>query len=166
MHTKNKIRISAIVAMSLNRVIGKNNQLPWKISEDLKRFKTITTGHPIVMGRKTFESIGRVLPHRENIIISRQMGYRVEGAQVVQSLEGALELCKGKTDEVFIIGGAEIYRLALSQTDRLYLTLIHQEIEGDAFFPEFARSEFTEVSREDHQDPIPYSFLVLDRRKT
>ncbi len=158
------MRLSAIVAMSQNRVIGNKNQLPWKLPEDLKKFREITSGHPIVMGRKTFESIGRVLPHRENVIISRQAGYHVQGARVVQSLEQAIDYYQHKEEELFIIGGSEIYRLAFPRIERLYLTLIHQDMDGDTFFPDFKLSEFREISREDHTGQFSYSFLILERK--
>src|SRR4051812_41681791 len=116
--------LSAVVAMSQNGVIGVQGQLPWRLPEDLKWFKKVTSGHSIIMGRKTFESIGRVLPNRENIIISRDSQYQVQGAIVVSSLEGAIELCQGKSDEIFIIGGMQIYQLALPKLDRIYLTTI------------------------------------------
>jgi dihydrofolate reductase len=155
--------ISAIAAMSENRVIGKGNQLPWHIPRDMKWFRKTTLGHPIIMGRKTFESVNKVLPGRENIIVSRQMDYQVPGGFVVSTLENALELCKGKADEVFIVGGAELYRLALPQLDRLYLTQIHQIIEGDAFFPEFSWDDFKLVSREDYKEEYSFSFFILER---
>ncbi len=158
------MKLSAIVAMSQNRVIGKDGKLPWHLSEDLKRFRAITTGHPIIMGRKTFESIGRILPNRENIIISRNKDYRVEGARVVNSVETAIQPFLKSVEEVFVIGGAEIYQMTLSRLDRIYLTLIHAQIEGDATFPEFDLENFIEVSREDRQEPLPHSFLVLEKR--
>nr|AIA17994.1 Dihydrofolate reductase [uncultured bacterium] len=157
--------ISAIVAMSQNRVIGVNNQLPWKIPEDLKRFKTLTLGHPVIMGRKTYESIGKVLPGRENIIITRQPHYSVPGATVVSSVEEAIRHCEGKSGEIFMIGGAEIYRQVMPKIQRLYLTLIEKQFEGDAFFPTWGKDEFKEVSREERSDPISFSFLVLERKK-
>lgn len=156
------VRVSAVVAMSENRVIGLQNQLPWRLPEDLKRFRTLTLGHPILMGRKTFESIGRVLPGRENLIISRQPDYRVKGARVFGAVQEAIDSC-AETDELFIIGGAEIYRLTLDRVERLYLTLVHQQIQGDAFFPEFSFTDFREVQRDVHQqNGLSYSFLVLD----
>src|SRR4051794_9952758 len=109
------MRISAVVAMSQNRVIGRGNQLPWRLPEDLKRFRAITMGHPILMGRKTFESIGRVLPGRENLIVSRQPNYQVEGARVFRTVDEAILSCQGK-DELCIVGGAEIYRLTFDRT--------------------------------------------------
>jgi dihydrofolate reductase len=130
--------ISLIAAMTEKRVIGVRNQLPWKLPEDMKRFRELTTGHPIIMGRKTYDSIGRPLPKRENLVISRQPGLKIEGAQVFSSLESALERAlKLDEKEVFVIGGAEIYRQALARADRLYLTLVHQDYEGDAHFPEW-----------------------------
>jgi dihydrofolate reductase len=151
--------------MAKNRVIGRNNQLPWRLPEDLKRFKSITMGHPIVMGRKTFESIGRVLPGRENVIISRQIGYQVQGARVVSSLDEALIYCESlKADEAFIVGGAEIYRLAMPKIDRLHLTWIEEDVEGDSLFPEFDWEEFQEISRESYQIPRAFSFIILDRK--
>jgi dihydrofolate reductase len=160
------MRVSAIVAMSENRVIGRDNQLPWKISGDLKRFKAITLGHPVIMGRKTFESIGRLLPGRENIIISRQSNFSVPGAIVFQRLEDALAHCEKSASEAFIIGGAEIYRLCIPFISRIYLTLVHSKIEGDTYFPEFPNAEFHEVQREagNQEGPFPYSFIVLDRQ--
>lgn len=160
------MRISAVVAMSKNRVIGNQNQLPWKLPEDLKRFRQITTGHPIILGRKTFESIGRLLPNRTHIIISRQREYQVEGAKIVHSMEEAFECAQKLSEEVFVVGGAEIYRMALPRVDRLYLTLIHAEIEGDTWFPDYSNDTFQEVSREDHEGALPFSFLVLDKKKS
>ena len=155
--------ISLIAAMDRNRVIGRDNQLPWRLPEDLKRFKAITLGHPVLMGRKTFESIGRPLPGRRNFVISRQKEYRAEGVTVVYSLEVALTLCASEP-EVFVIGGAEIYRLALPRADRLYLTIIEKEHEGDAHFPEWPRDEYREIAREEHLDAsLPHRFLTLAR---
>jgi dihydrofolate reductase len=157
------MRVSLIAAMSETRAIGVENRLPWNLPEDLKRFRELTSGHAVIMGRKTHESIGRLLPNRRNIIISRQPGYRVEGAMVVSSLEGALAACDSGESEAFVIGGAEIYRLALPRADRLYLTLIHERIPGDAFFPEFDPGAFRETSREEREASTRYSFVVLDR---
>jgi dihydrofolate reductase len=160
------MRISLIVAHSQNRVIGVQNRLPWNLPEDLRRFKTITMGHPIIMGRKTFDSIGRVLPHRENLIISRQPGYEVSGAVVFSGLDAALAYSQGKTDEAFVIGGGEIYALALPKANRIYLTLVHQEYAGDAFFPNYEAYGFTEISREERPagpDHPAYAFAVLEK---
>lgn len=156
--------ISAIVAMSKNRVIGRQGALPWRLPEDLKRFKAITLGHPIVMGRKTFDSIGRVLPGRQNIVVSRQVGLKIEGADVVQTVDQALELARANEQDVFIVGGGEIYSQTLPRVNRLYLTLVHQEISGDAYFPVLDWNEWEEVSREDRSDPISFSFLTLMRK--
>jgi dihydrofolate reductase len=160
------MRISAIVAMSSNRVIGREGRLPWRLSEDLKRFKELTWGHPVIMGRKTFESIGKVLPGRENLVISRQKSLAIEGVRVFGSLSSALNACRNQFHEVFIIGGSEIYDMAMPQVDRLYLTLIHQEFEGDVVFSALDWNEFTEVAREDRTDPLPFSFLILDRKRS
>lgn len=126
--------LSIIVAMTKERVIGYQNKIPWHLSEDLKRFKKITMGHPIIMGRKTFESIGHPLPGRENIVITRNKNYNVAGITIVHDLVEAL---KNKTGECFVIGGAEIYQAALPQAGKLYLTLIHEKIKGDTYFPHF-----------------------------
>src|SRR3990172_4917330 len=122
------MRLSLIVAMAENRVIGRDNALPWRLPGDLPRFKRITMGRPIIMGRRNHESIGRVLPGRTNIIITRQRDYRVDGAVVCHSFDEAIERC-GDADEAFVIGGAEIYRIALPRVDRMYMTLIHQPVD-------------------------------------
>jgi dihydrofolate reductase len=164
------MRISAIVAMSENRVIGKDNRLPWSIPEDLKRFRKLTLGHSIIMGRKTFDSIyqilgGRILDGRLHWILTRQKNYQDPRVRIISAFEEAVSLCKEKKeDEIFVIGGAEVYQLALPQLDRLYLTLIHQFFEGDTYFPEFEKETFQEVTRQEFSQPIPYSFLVLDRK--
>ncbi len=157
------MRISIIVAMSQNRVIGRDGAIPWHLPGDLPRFKRITMGHPIVMGRKNHESIGRVLPGRENIIVTRQVDYVVDGAAISHTLDEALERCRD-AEEVFIIGGGEIYMQVMDLADRIYLTTLHQHIDGDVFFPEFDASRFVEVQREDYNDPVPHSFVVLDRK--
>lgn len=170
-------RLSALVAMAQNRVIGKKNALPWRLPPDLKRFKELTMGHPIIMGRKTYESIGRLLPGRTSIIITKRTGYEVPGALIVKSIGEALNAC-GRTrssDEVkhlapdsecFVIGGAEIFRHMLQLCDRLYITEIQRDFEGDVYFPEFDRDEWHEVSREKHVDDngLEYHFVVLDRK--
>lgn len=158
------MKISLVVAMSQNRVIGKNNRLPWHLPEDLKRFRAITLNKPVVMGRKTFDSIGRILPQRENIIVSRQVSLEIPGARVFASLEQALDDCEKKeTPEVMIIGGGEIYRLAFEKADRIYLTLIHQSLEGDAFFPDPFTAGFVVKERQDFSEPMPHSFLVMEK---
>src|SRR5688572_24314058 len=141
------MRISLIVAMAENRVIGRNNQLPWHLPADLKHFKSLTTGHSVIMGRKTFESMGKPLPNRRNIVITRQANFRADGVDTAHSLEEAISLAKGDA-EIFVIGGAEVFRDALNGADRLYLTLIHATIEGDVFFPEVDWSEWTLIEAE------------------
>lgn len=139
--------ISMIAAMSQNRVIGQDNQMPWHISADLKRFKQITTGHPVIMGRKTLDSLGKALPNRRNLIVSRSPGlHNVTGCEFFGSLEEALKTCHSN-DEVFIIGGEQIYRLALPIANRVYLTVVDKTYAGDAFFPELPDT-FKEVSNE------------------
>jgi len=158
--------ISIIVAVAENNAIGYDNHLLWHISEDLKRFKSLTTGHHIIMGRKTFESVGKPLPGRINIVISRQANYRVEGCLVAKSLEEALELAKQDT-EVFIIGGGEIYKEALSISDKIYLTRVHAGFAGDTFFPELNLSEWTTDSvqkgKPANDDGLGYTFINLVR---
>jgi len=157
--------ITIVVATSENHVIGKDNKLLWYLPNDLKHFKDITTGHTVIMGRKTYESVGKPLPKRRNIIITRQ-DIVIEGCEVVNSIEAALALCKDD-EEVFIVGGAEIYKQALHLTNRIYLTIIHKEFDGDSFFPEIDKSEWNEVYREDYQpdekNSLPYSFITYER---
>lgn len=160
------MKLSIIVAMDRNRVIGKDDTLPWHISADLQNFKKITMGKPIIMGRKTHESIGRPLPGRENIILTRDTAYQATGCTILHSLEEIFEHCKD-VDEVMITGGSEIYKHTLEQASRLYLTEVHTEVEGDTLFPEFDRNQWKEVSREefkaDEKNEFDYSFLVLER---
>jgi len=139
--------ISIIVAISENGVIGKNNQLLWHISDDLKRFKRLTTGHTVIMGRKTFESIGKPLPNRRNIVVSRGEGVKFNGCEVARSLTDALEIAS-TDDEVFIIGGGEVYRQALPLAGKIYLTLVHANFEGDTFFPSINPQEWKVVKEE------------------
>src|SRR5579885_1294168 len=134
------MRISIIVAMSINRVIGLNNALPWRLSADLKRFKQLTMGHCLIMGRKTFESIGRPLPGRTTIVVTRQNSFKPDGVQIAHSLEDGINQAVG--DEVFIAGGAQIYNKSIQMADRLYMTIIEKEFEGDAFFPEINFSDW------------------------
>ncbi|RYE13134.1 MAG: dihydrofolate reductase [Sphingobacteriales bacterium] len=158
--------VNIIVAISQNNAIGNNNQLLWHLPKDLKHFKEKTTGHTVIMGRKTFDSVGKPLPRRRNIVITRQ-DIAIDGCEVVGSIADALDLCIDE-DEIFIVGGAEIYRQALDLTDRIYLTIVHQFFEGDTFFPELNMAEWEETSREDHQPDekhaFPYSFITLQRR--
>jgi dihydrofolate reductase len=161
--------ISLICATSQNKVIGIDNQLPWRLSADLKRFKSLTLGHHILMGRKTFESIGRPLPGRTSVIITRQADYQADGCRVAHSLEEALALSRND-DEIFIIGGAAIYEAALKYADRIYLTIIQQDFEGDTYLFEIDPLLWQEVSREefepDERNPFRYSFLILERRES
>jgi dihydrofolate reductase len=160
------MKISIIVAMGDNRVIGNDNRLPWHLPADLKHFKATTMGKPIIMGRKTWESIGRPLPGRTNIVVTRDMHYTADGCSVVHSLDAALVAAAGH-DEVMVIGGAEFYRQVLPEASTLYLTLIHDEFEGDVFFPALVTGEWREVGREDfdadENNPHAYSFLRLER---
>jgi dihydrofolate reductase len=157
--------VSQIAAMSENHVIGNDNKLLWHLPNDLKHFKNTTSGHTVIMGRKTFDSVGKPLPKRRNIVITRQP-ITIEGCEVVDSVEAALALCKDE-DEVFIVGGGEIYKLALPLTDRIYLTIIHKAFEGDSHFPEIDEKMWKVASREDHQpddkNPLPYSFITYER---
>jgi len=147
-------KIAMIVAMASNRVIGRDNQLPWHIPGDLKFFKATTLGKPVVMGRKTFESIGRPLPGRDNIVITRNGNWQVDGVRVVHDLAGALEMARDSAEtsgaeEIMVIGGGEIFTEVLPRTDRLYLTLVQADVEGDAYFPELDWAAWHEISRED-----------------
>jgi dihydrofolate reductase len=156
--------LSIIVAVANNNAIGGNNQLLWHISADLKRFKAITSGHAIVMGRKTYESIGKPLPNRQNIVITRNRELSLLGVDVVESVEAAKAVVKGK--ELFIIGGGEIYRQTMALAKRIYLTRVWADYKADTFFPEIDMSIWKEVSHEDFpaEGEIPaYSFILLER---
>jgi dihydrofolate reductase len=164
--------LAVIVAAAENGVIGADNKLPWHLPEDLRYFKRITMGKPIVMGRKTFESIGRPLPGRTNIVISRNPGFSAEGIRVVASLEDALALAAEVAaaegaQEVMVIGGAQVYQRALEQAQRLYLTRVHATVEGNAYLPELVWENWVERSRERHpasaENPYDYSFIIYDR---
>ena len=166
------VALAVIVAVADNGVIGRNNSLPWHLPEDLRYFKRVTLGKPVVMGRKTFESIGRPLPGRANIVITRSHGWSVDGASVVNSLDEALRLAADiaaldGTDELMVIGGAEIYTNAIPLAQRLYLTQVHADVEGDARLPEIDWSRWREVSRErfaaSEDNPYDYSFVVFER---
>lgn len=168
-------RLSIIVAMANNRTIGRNNKLPWYLPQDLQYFKRITMGKPIIMGRKTFESIGHPLPGRINIVVTRQQQWTREGVRVAHSTEEAIQLADSQAvidgvDEVMLIGGAELYRSALPAADTVYLTHVNADIEGDAFFPELDNSLWQEVHRQSFpacdNNPHDYAFCVLQRRRT
>lgn len=161
------MRLSIIVAMDDKQLIGKNNALPWHLPADLAYFKKTTTGKTVLMGRKTYESIGFPLPNRRNIIVSRNASFQAEGCEVVSSIDGALALAKDD-DEVMIMGGASFYEQMLPSIDRLYITQIEGEFEGDAHFPEFNRNEFVETFKESHapdeKNPHAYHFTILDKK--
>lgn len=165
MDSNRKPRVALIAAVASNGVIGSDNALPWRLPEDLKRFKALTLGHPVIMGRKTFESIGRPLPGRRNIVISRNAAFSAEGCETAASLDAALAACAGTTDEVFIIGGEQIYAAAMPHAERLYLTEIQAEFQGDARFPEFDRGAWHETVRERHRTDggFEFAFAVYDR---
>jgi len=159
-------RVSLIAAMAENRVIGVGNTLPWHLPADLKHFRQITTGHHVIMGRRNYESIGKPLPNRINIVVTRNRHFRAPGCVVAHSFEEALERARADP-EIFIIGGAEIYRQAFNRADRLYLTLVHANIVGDTYFPPFDPDQWDEIKREQHEaddkNPYAYSFLMYDR---
>ena len=155
--------IKIIVATSKNRVIGDSNKLIWNLPSDLRRFKEITTGHPIVMGRKTYESIGRPLPNRRNVIITKDTNYVVDNCEVVNSIEEALLLTN---NDCFIIGGGEIYKQTLPLASQVFLTLIDEEFQGDTYFPELDNSWFLskeEKIQSDEKNPHNYSFIVYEK---
>jgi dihydrofolate reductase len=160
------MKLSIIVAMDQKGVIGINNTLPWRLSADLKNFKAITMGKPVIMGRKTWESIGKPLPGRDNIIITRNPAYTADGAIVCHSLLEAIARYQA-SPEVLIIGGHDIFKAALEQADRLYLTEVHADVEGDTWFPVFDRSEWKATEQQDfaadEKNDYPFSFTVLDR---
>ena len=167
------MRISLIVALSENHVIGRNNKLPWYLPNDLKYFKQVTMGLPIVMGRKTFESIGKPLPGRTNIVVTRNTEWAADGVRAAHSLEEAFELAESIAEidgreELMIIGGDQIYQSALPLVDRMYLTEVHAHVDGDAYFPKFDPADWREVGREDFEavepNPYDYSFVVYDRK--
>lgn len=166
------MKLALIWAMSNNRTIGRNNALPWHLPEDMKYFKRVTMGKPIIMGRKTWESIGRPLPGRTNIVITRDRNFHADGVKIVHTLDEAIALAEkisviDGAEEVVVIGGAEIYALSLPRADRLYMTQVRAEVDGDAHFPEFNLNEWRELAREDHQPSetnlYPYSFIILER---
>ncbi len=164
------MKISLIVAKAWNNVIGKDNQLPWRLSSDLQLFKTKTTGHPIIMGRKTYESLGKPLPNRISIVVTRNLQFKVpDGHYVVHALEDAIQLCISKKfDQVFIIGGAEIYRQAIPYCDELLITEVQAHPEGDAFFPDIDQDQWAKVSEVHFQkdENNDYSFNFITYKKT
>jgi dihydrofolate reductase len=160
------MKISLIVAMATNRIIGINKQMPWHLSADLKKFKKTTIGSPILMGRKTHESIGKALPGRKNLVISRNSSYQAEGCYVFNDIQQAIRHCKN-TQELFVIGGASFYKSMLPHADFIYLTEIHQAFTGDTSFPEINPNQWQEIEREDinndTQVNFSYSFVKLQR---
>lgn len=159
--------ISIIAALAENGVIGVDNRLPWHLPEDLKRFKRLTMGHHLIMGRRNYESIGHPLPGRVSIVVTHRNSYTAPGCLVAHSLEEAFEAARGDP-EAFVIGGAEIYAQSLPRVQRLYLTLVHATVPGDTYFPDFDRSRWREVERERHEadarHPFAYSFVTLERK--
>ena len=158
--------VAIIVAVAENGVIGKDNQLIWRLSSDLKRFKSLTMGHPILMGRKTHESIGKALPGRENIVLTRNTNYEAEGCTIIHDLAQFLD--SRKEDKIFVIGGEEIYRQSMAYADEIHLTRVHTNIDGDAFFPE-PDKQWEEIEKETHQkddkNEYDYSFCLLKMKK-
>jgi dihydrofolate reductase len=158
--------VTLVVAVAENGVIGREGRLPWHLPDDLKRFKALTWGKPILMGRRTFESIGRALPGRRNVVLTRSKDYRPEGVVVADSLEQALALCRD-ADEVAVIGGAELFRLALPLARRIHLTRVHAAVEGDVHWPPLDPAEWREVAREEHppdeRHAYAMTFLELER---
>ncbi len=159
--------ISIIAAISDNNVIGYQNKIPWHLPADFIYFKKITLGKPVIMGAKTYLSIGKPLPGRKNIILNREPGFQAPGCIVVSSLEEALKAAEGR-EEVMICGGASVYEQFLARANKLYLTFVHHEFPGDTFFPHFNKEEWQEIKREDHKadstNPYPYSFVILKRK--
>jgi len=158
-----------IAAVSRNRVIGRGGRLPWHLPADLKYFKAITQGCPVIMGRRTFESLGHPLPGRRTIVLSRNPDFRPGAVEVAGSLSEALKLVEG-AERVFLLGGANVFREGLSLADRLYITWIHADCDGDAFFPSFSEADWVEISRREHpansENPYPMSFVIYERRRT
>lgn len=159
--------LSLIVATDTENGIGKNNQLLWHLPEDLKFFKRTTSGHTVIMGRKTYESIGKPLPNRRNIVISRQENFKIEGVEVYQTLNAAIKACHDE-NEAFIIGGGEIYKQALPFTQKIYLTKVHHQFDADTFFPTLEATQWEVILKEDHlpdeKHQYPYSFIILQKR--
>lgn len=159
-------RVSIIVAMAQNRTIGINNTLPWRCPEDLKHFKALTMGHHMIMGRKTFDSIGKPLPGRTTVVVTRNPELKIDGCIVTHTMHGAIAACSGDA-EIFIVGGAELYAQAMPLADTLYVTEIQQDVAGDAYFPAFNPAQWQEVSREarsqESPQPLQYHFVTLKR---
>ncbi|WP_144555891.1 DfrD/DfrG/DfrK family trimethoprim-resistant dihydrofolate reductase [Bacillus sp. X1(2014)] len=161
------MKVSIIVAMDRKRVIGKDNDIPWRIPKDWEYVKNITKGHSIILGRKNLESIGRALPGRRNIILTRDKGFNFDGCEIVHSIEAVFELCKNE-EEIFIFGGEQIYNIFLPFVGKMYITKIHYEFKGDTFFPDVNFDEWNEVSIEkgimNDKNPYNYFFHVYERK--
>ena len=161
-----KTEIAIIVATDENGVIGKDNDLPWRLSADLQYFRRVTMSKPLIMGRNTHESIGRPLPGRQNIIVTSEPGYQASGCTVVHSIHEALAAC-GDSKEVMVMGGASLYRQMLPMADRLYMTQVHAQVDGDTWFPDWQPDEWYEIAAEHHKaddkNQYDYSFLVYER---
>jgi dihydrofolate reductase len=157
-------RINLVVAIASNGVIGKDGKLPWRLPEDLKHFKKVTMGHPIVMGRRTWESLPCALPGRDNIVVSRRPGFEAPGAHVASSLEAAIALCAGE-NVLCVIGGTELFKASLPIADGLIVTAIHKAYDGDTYFPEWDRSAWKVTQKESHtsKDGVPFDFLMYER---
>ena len=155
--------ISLIAAMAQNRVIGRQGEIPWKIPGEQKIFKKITSGHAVIMGRKTYESIGRPLPDRINIIVTRQKEYRAEGCIIAHDLAGALKSCPQDENEAFICGGGQLYHEAIHMADRIYLTVIPRDIKGDTYFPEISSADFQVKESKIIEGIEPYNFYIYER---
>ena len=159
--------LSIIAAVSDNGVIGRDNQLPWRMPADLAHFKRLTIGKPIIMGRRTWESLPGLLPHRTHVVVTRDRDYVVEGGLVVHSIKEAFDLV-GDVDEMMVVGGANLYAQALPLASRMYLTIVHDHFDGDTAFPDYEEGEWQEVARESHaadeRNPHAFSFLTLERR--
>lgn len=160
-------KLSIIVAMAKNRTIGVNNTLPWRCPEDLKHFKALTMGHHMIMGRKTFDSIGKPLPGRTTVVVTRDSNLQIEGCLIAHSLQVAIKLCAGDA-EAFVVGGADIYAQSLPLADTLYITEIQQDVEGDAHFPQFDRELWQETARDvrtqEMPQPLHYHFVTYRRK--
>jgi dihydrofolate reductase len=156
-------KISMIAALGENRVIGYENKLLWHIPADMQHFRSLTSGHAVIMGRKTFESIGKPLPNRMNIIITKNQNYAVSSCTVVHSLEDALQVARAhETEEIFVIGGSQIYTQALPYADKLYLTIVKGKFSGDAYFPDYSNFNTILSQREGHDENYTYTFLELE----
>jgi len=170
--TANHPRIALIWAMARNRVIGRENTLPWRLPADMQHFRRLTLQHPVIMGRKTFESLGRPLPERVNIVISREPGYSASGCRVAGTLDEAIQIARSQLPphdpQLFVIGGENLYAQMLPRADRLYVTLVDADVEGDARFPEFDWSEWREIDRQDHpadeKNVYACTFVTLERK--